>query len=533
MRGVGHADAVAAIAIIVAGGAGLVTGVVGAWLSGRRGSAEQVDVAHAEASALVESAKLEANAARRGAENQAREQALEARTRADEVFTAQRDALDKSYEELADGLGDLESARATLEQAHAELDERKALVKSLRDRAAGLVRDAAELRDMWLVELEKKAGTSGEQVVEALAQQWLETANAEAAHVVRTVEQHGGADPDVDRSARRVMGIAASRYENHFLTERSISRLPLAPNIAELMLEQDGRVHRAVETVSNVKLLISDDQDAIKLEGLDGVGREIARRALKRLARKSSAIAACRADPEPWVETIRTQLHREIITLGRKAFTVLKLPRAHEEIVDLVGRLNYRTSYTQNQWRHAMEAAFLASMIAEELGLDVKLARRAALLHDIGKSLTHEIEGSHAVIGADIARRLGEDEIVANAIGSHHADEPANSAYAYLIAATDAMSGARPGARREFTDSFGNRVEDLERLGVRYRGVQRAYAVHGGRELRVYVSDKDYSDLDVVDLSGKIAAEISEELTFPGQIKVTVIRSYEAIATAS
>jgi ribonuclease Y len=163
----------------------------------------------------------------------------------------------------------------------------------------------------------------------------------------------------------------------------------------------------------------------------------------------------------------------------------------------------------------------------------VQLARRATLMHDIGKSLTHELEGSHAVIGADIARRLGEDEVVANAIGSHHADEPPNSVYAYLVAAAGAMSGARPGARRQLTVEYGNRIEDLERIGTSYPGVSQAFAVHGGRELRVYVEDRRVDDAQAVALSSEIAARISEEMTFPGQIRVTVIRAYEAVSVAS
>jgi ribonuclease Y len=238
-------------------------------------------------------------------------------------------------------------------------------------------------------------------------------------------------------------------------------------------------------------------------------------------------------DPGAWVDAIRGQLEHEIQGLGRKAFSVLQIPRAHAEIVTLVGRLNYRTSYTQNQWLHAVEASFLAGMMASEMGLDLKLARRATLLHDIGKALTHEIDGSHAVIGADIARRLGEDEIVANAIGAHHAEEPANSVYAFLVAGADAMSGARPGARREHPEGYSTRLEDLERIGACYRGVERCFAVHGGRELRVYVREGEVSDLEAVELSSEIAAQISNEMTFPGQIKVTVIRSTEAISVAS
>jgi ribonuclease Y len=249
--------------------------------------------------------------------------------------------------------------------------------------------------------------------------------------------------------------------------------------------------------------------------------------------KRPNAMRDVRSNPEEWTQKIRTNLEKEILTLGRKAFTVLKIARPDEEIVELVGALNYRTSYTQNQWLHAVEASFMAGMMASEMGLDVKLARRATIMHDIGKALTHKIEGSHAVIGAEIARRLGEDEIVANAIGAHHLDEPMNSAYAFLVAAADAMSGARPGARREMQDDYGNRLHDLERIGKSQRGVDRAFAVHGGRELRIYVKEKVFNDMACVDLSSEIASQISEEMVFPGQIKVTVIREFEAITTAN
>jgi ribonuclease Y len=329
------------------------------------------------------------------------------------------------------------------------------------------------------------------------------------------------------------MEVASSRYQNHFLTERNQSTFRFEPAIGELLIADGGAVHRAFEEVSNVQLLLAEERDSLRLDGQDGVGKEVARRVLGRLIKKPATMDEARARPKEFAQKVREQLEGEIRTLGKKAFQVLEIPKAHPEIVELVGALNYRTSYTQNQWLHAVEASFLAGMMASELGLDEKIARRATLMHDIGKALTHKIEGSHAVIGADIARRLGEPEIVANAIGAHHTDEPFNSPYAYLVAAADAMSGARPGARREQTEGFSTKLEDLERIGLAYRGVDRAHAVHGGRELRVYVNEGSIDDLRVVELSSEIAEQIADELTFPGQIKVTVIRSYEAVATAS
>jgi ribonuclease Y len=281
-----------------------------------------------------------------------------------------------------------------------------------------------------------------------------------------------------------------------------------------------------------VKLELHETGEKVRLDSGDGVAREVARRALQKII-KGTAPRGAETNTKKWVEQLRGNLDREIVDLGKRAFSELQIPKAHPDIVKLVGCLNYRTSYTQNQWKHALEASFLGGMMAAELGLDVKLARRATLMHDIGKALTHEIDGSHAVIGADYARRLGESEIVANAIGAHHADEPPNSVYAYLVAAADAMSGARPGARREQTEQYSTKLEDLERIGASFRGVERAHAVQGGREVRIYVRENSVDDLRAVELSSEIARRISDEMTFPGQIKVTVIRSVEAVEVAN
>jgi ribonuclease Y len=289
---------------------------------------------------------------------------------------------------------------------------------------------------------------------------------------------------------------------------------------------------QAIGAVAGVTLSLVETKDAIRLEGLDGVGREVARRCLATLAR-NPALGADVAEVERGAREVSRKLDIELDDLGRRAFRVLEIPPAHAEIVRLVGRLNYRTSYTQNQWKHAVEAAFLCGMMAEELGLDIKLARRAALMHDIGKALTHELDGSHAVIGADYARRLGESEIVANAIGAHHTDEPFSSPYAYLVAAADAMSGARPGARRQMDESYSSRLEDLERITRGFRGITEAYAVQGGREVRIYVQEDRIDDLGAVDLSSAVAKKISQEMRFPGQIRVTVIRELRAVETAS
>ena len=499
--------------------------------AGRRAH-ERIEAAQVAAGAAIRGAEIEAAASRRAMETAAREEALDMRAQADAELTRAAEQMARREERLANGEAQVAKNLAALETHAQQLEERQQSVQSLQDRAQGLRRDVADRRQQAREALEGRAGESAEHIRATLVGHWVETAQAEAAQRVRSIEQ-GTENQRLDRDAQRIMGIAISRYQNHFLTERNISNIRVGREICELLSESDGLIREMLQQASNVQLLINDEGDAVKLEGLDGVGREVARRALHRLAKKASAKSDARSDPMAWATKIRTNLEREIQTLGKKAFAVLKIPRPHPEIVELVGALNYRTSYTQNQWLHAVEASFLAGMMAAEMDLDIKVARRATLMHDIGKALTHVIDGSHAVIGADIARRLGEDEIVANAIGAHHADEPPNSLYAYLVAAADAMSGARPGARREISELFGHRVEDLERIGSAYRGVQRAHAVHGGRELRVYVDESRVTDVDMVDLSSEIAERITEEMTFPGQIKVTVIRAFEASSTAN
>jgi ribonuclease Y len=499
--------------------------------AGRR-QRERIEAARVAAGANVSGARIEAAAERRAAETAAREEALELRTQADRELTEMAEAMARREERLNIQQLQLSREVAQLDTRSEQAEERHRAMQSLRDRAQGLRHDVAERREAGRKLIEERAGETAESIQAGMIGHWVENARAEAAQQLRLIE-HDMANPQYDRDARRIMEIASSRYQNHFLTERNISNIRVGAEVCELLLANGGAIHEVLQKIANVQLHVADAGDAVRLEGLDGVGREVARRALQRLSKKSSAQSSAQSDPLAWATRIRANLEREITALGKKAFQVLKIPRPHPEIVDLVGALNYRTSYTQNQWLHAVEASFLSGMMAAELDLDIKLARRATLMHDIGKALTHQIDGSHAVIGADIARKLGEDEIVANAIGAHHADEPPNSVYAYLVAAADAMSGARPGARRETTDLFSHRVEDLERIGMNYDGVQRAHAVHGGRELRVYVDEQRVTDVAVVELSTEIAEQIAEQMTFPGQIKVTVIRAFEATATAN
>jgi ribonuclease Y len=519
--------------------AGLVVLAVAAFIAARAAAAEAnrqagraVEDARMQAAAERKAAELAAAAQRTAIEAAARNEALDASTKADEELAEREARIQQREDALQARHGEAAQFEDALDAREAQLQQIQRDVQSRHDRARGLDQDVARKRDAVKGELETRAGIKAQELIREMSSVWIEEARARAAALVRNAEQ-STADPQHDREARRVMEIAAARCSMHFLTERNLSTLRVGPDIVSILLDNGGAIHAALERVSGVQLQINDDKDVVRLEGLDGVGREVVRRALSRMIKKPETIDVARKAPDEWATKAREHIDQEIRALGKKAFSTLGIQKAHPEIVDLVGALNFRTSYTQNQWLHAVEASFLAGMMAAELGLDEKLARRATLMHDIGKALTHKIEGSHAVIGADIARRLGEPEVVANAIGSHHADEPPNSVYAYLVAASDAMSGARPGARREQAEGFSTKLEDLERIGMQRRGVSHAHAVHGGRELRVYVREREVDDLTVVEMSTEIANQIADEMTFPGQIKVTVIRAFEATSTAN
>ncbi len=487
--------------------------------------ARAADAVRAEVEAVRQTSAAEVAAERSSAEAEGREKLLEVKRAGQEECSARERELQRREDELGRRAAaiSVDEQRVIARAAAVESHEKE--LRAHEARRQQLDGERKKIEAEAIAAVERAAGEARGDVRARLVAEWVEEAKAAAADRVRRIEQ-GLTDAEHGREAKRVMGIAIQRYQGHYLTERLLSNLPLVAGSAPRIAGTDNANLAIIEEIANIKLTLADDGSAIRLEGQDSFGREIARRAIHRFGKNGVR------DARAQTTQIKEELEREVFDLGKRAFKELEIPRSHPDIVRLVGRLNWRTSYTQNQWKHAVEAAFLCGMMASELGLDVKLARRAALMHDIGKALTHAIDGSHAVIGADYARRLGEDEVVANAIGAHHAEEPCNSVYASLVAASDAMSGARPGARREQTDNYVQRLEDLERIGNNFAGVERAFAVQGGREVRVYVQEGRVSDERAVELSTEIARRISDELTFPGQIKVTVIREVRAIEVA-
>ena len=517
----------AALAVVLAGVAGACTGL---WLVLRsRARVAQARQAWAqEIEGIRSAATREGQALRVQAEVAAREEALVLRAEAEEVIRAQQMQLAEQEAALAGRNVLLQDEERALEELRSDLSAREIPLAESERESRGLATEMAALRSRQRSELERVARLSAAKATQTLAEGEVEEARAAADRLIRAASE-GVSLVEVARAAKRVMGISAGRMADRFYSERPQSLIPL-PEGRGARPAITAEALKLVEGVAGVTLAFTDEGDAIRMEGLDGVGRELARRCIALLLRRSGLKAEAFAK---LASEISAEVERDILDFGQRGFAMLKLERPHPEIVKLVGRLNFRTSYSQNQWEHAVEAGFLCGMMAAELGLDVKLARRAALLHDIGKALTHELDGSHAVIGADHARRFGESEVIANAIGAHHTDEPFTTSYAHLVAAADAMSGGRPGSRRQTEDNHMARLAEIERLARSFRGVGEAFAVQGGREVRVYVEEERVSDAGAAKLAAEVAEAISREMTFPGQIKVTVIREFKAVEMAS
>ena len=493
-------------------------------------------VARAASRRLVRQARLRAAARTEEAGEKAEQSLREANARAkEEALKLLKDGeeLERQYREENNLLKErLERLETKAEQQESELltreqrlERRRAEVGQITKESRDIREKGQDLRRNTTSKLEERAGTTVGQIRQGQIETMVAEHQATCADRLRNLE---ATDSErFARHAKRLMGISLGRFTGGQARERMSAVVHLSPEESKLLADSPVWV-QAIEEGTGAHLAMADTGESLRLEGGDGVAREHARRCLSRLLGGKKITR----EPAEEVEAIREDLIRDLRGRGRKAFKILGLKPADDEIVMLVGRLTYRTSYTQNQWEHAIEASFLGGLMAAELGLDVTTARRATLLHDIGKALTHEVEGSHAVIGAEIARRCGEEELVANAVGAHHGDEPMNSPYAPLVAAADAMSGARPGARREMVESYVDRVGDLERIARHFKGVNAVHAVQAGREIRVHVDENRVSDARAEELSAEICAKISDQVTFPGQIRVIVIREFKAVELA-
>jgi ribonuclease Y len=376
--------------------------------------------------------------------------------------------------------------------------------------------------------LENLSGISSQEAKEMLIRAIEDEARHEAALLVKRIETE--ARETADKKAKDIISLAVQRYAGDYIAEKTVSVVTL-PNeeMKGRIIGREGRNIRAIEATTGVDLIIDDTPEAVIVSGFNPIRREVARVSLERL------ISDGRIHPariEEIVEKVSSEVETSIREAGEQAAFDVGVHGIHHELIKCIGKLKYRTSYAQNVLQHSREVAFLCGIMAAELGLNEKHAKRAGLLHDIGKAVDHEMEGPHAMIGADLARKYGESPLIVHAIAAHHEDVPAEDVISILVQAADALSGARPGARKELLETYVKRLEDLERIAGGFPGITKAYAIQAGRELRIIVESGVVNDSDVVLLSRDIAKKIETELTYPGQIKVTVIRETRAVEYA-
>jgi ribonucrease Y len=378
-------------------------------------------------------------------------------------------------------------------------------------------------------QLEIISGLTAEQAKELLIRAMENEARYEGAKLIKKIENE--TKETADKKGKKIIATAIQRYAGDFVAERTVSVVQL-PNdeMKGRIIGREGRNIRALEAATGIDLIIDDTPEAVILSGFNPVRREIARMSLMML------ISDGRIHPariEDVVKKVGLEVDQAIKEAGEQAAFDLGVHGIHPELINLIGRLKFRTSYAQSVLQHSIEVGFLTGIMAAELGLNQKLAKRMGLLHDIGKAVDHEVEGPHALIGSKLAKKYNESHKVVHAIAAHHEDVPPNSVYALLVQAADSLSGARPGARKELLENYIKRLDDLEKIATSFKGVANSYAIQAGREVRVIVESNIISDEESVLLSKDIVKKIEESLTFPGQIKVTVIRETRAVEYAN
>jgi ribonuclease Y len=481
-----------------------------------------------ETEALITKARNEAELIVRDARLAANEEALKLREQIEQSFAGRRTERMELEKRLSEREALINSQLGRIIQAEKGLEEQK---ESWRKRSEALEkqeRELIELTRQGLAQLQKLAGLTEEEARAEFLKRIQQDALQDANHLARQILDDAKAK--AEEKARRIISIAIQRYAGDHTFENTTATIALeGDEIKGRIIGREGRNIRAFEAATGITVLIDDTPGAVLLSGFDPVRREVAREAMTRL------IADGRIHPtriEEIVAKVSQEMDDTIVRLGDEAVAKAGLPPMHPEIVKLLGRLHFRHSYSQNILNHSVEVAHLMGLMASELGLDVASAKRAGLLHDIGKALNHEVEGPHAIVGADLIKRYGESDAVVNGVASHHNDIPPVGPLGILVGAADAISASRPGARSENMTTYLKRVEDLETMAGKFPGVEKAFAVQAGRELRVFVQPEQINDDQAFALARNLAAKVENELQYPGQIKITVIRETRCIEVA-
>jgi ribonuclease Y len=485
----------------------------------RVGSAEE------QANKIVEEASKQAEILKKEASLQAKDKVYQAKAEFEKETQEKRREIQTVEKRLLQKEANLEKKVELLDFKEVEIAKRDKALLQQEKLVAEQEKKYRDLLEKQKMQLESIAQMSAEQA-KRLLMEWMESeAKHEAGKEIKRIEEE--TREIADKKAKEIIGLAVQRYSGDYVTEKTVSVVNLpSDEMKGRIIGREGRNIRTLEAMTGVDLIIDDTPEAVVLSGFNPIRREIARISLERL------ISDGRIHPariEEIVQKVEQEMEISIRDAGEQATFDVGVHGIHPELLKLIGRLKYRTSYAQNVYQHSLEVAFLCGIMAAELGVPVKQAKRAGLLHDIGKALDHEVEGSHAKIGADIAKKFGESGGIVHAIAAHHDDEKPESLLDILVQAADALSGARPGARREMLETYVKRLDDLEKIAKSFSGVDKCYAIQAGREIRVIVQNERISDEDSVILGRDIAKKIEKDLTYPGQIKVTVIRETRVV----
>jgi ribonuclease Y len=514
--------------LLIGGLVGMPLGAFGAWGAWLVAARRRGEAARDQAEGILADARREADALRRQAELDAREEAHRQRRSLEaEIDEARRDLrdqerrLEKRGDLLDERLDLLNKKEAELNEARREHAEREAEVAAVRQ-------DLRRLEARRMEELQRVGGMSVEEARRLVLEQVEHDLRAEAGE--RIIRHEAQVRETSRERARAILVAAIQRYAAGHTAEVTVSTVDI-PNdeMKGRIIGREGRNIRTFEKATGVDVIVDDTPGVVIVTGFDSVRREVAKLALERLI-QDGRIHPARI--EEIVRDVQAEMDQHIRTLGRDAAREADVDGLHEKILDYLGKLKFRTSYSQNVLRHSIEVAFLTGMMAEEIGLDGALGRRCGLLHDIGKAADHEMEGGHPAVGAELLRRHGEGKVVTHAALGHHDDLRADAPYTVLVAAADAVSASRPGARRETLEKYVRRLEDLESLALGFPGVEQAYAIQAGREVRVMVDSQQLDDASAAALCREVARAIQTQLTYPGEVKVTVLRETRSVEYA-
>ncbi len=498
------------------------------WINARIAT-QRLAATEEEQERIIDDARRRADSLLRESEIEAKDRLFKMKSEFDAETAETRSELKKLDRRLVQKTEKLDRKHDQFEKRERDIQKKETSLKQAEEDLDGKKDHFDELIAEQKIQLEKISGLTAEEAKGLLMKAMENEARFDGAKLIKRVTSE--AREQADKESKKILATAIQRYAGDFVAERTVSVVQLpSDEMKGRIIGREGRNIRALEAATGIDLIIDDTPEAVILSGFNPVRREVARLSLMKL------IADGRIHPariEEIVKVVTKEVDVAIKESGDQAAFDLGVHGIHGELIKVLGRLKFRTSYAQNVLQHSVEVGALCGIMAAELGLNVKLAKRMGLLHDIGKAVDHEVEGPHAVIGSNLAKKFGETGKVVHAIGAHHEDLPPVSVYDVLVQAADGLSGARPGARKELLENYVKRLEDLERISNSFDGVANTYAIQAGRELRVIVESEKITDEGAVMLSRDVAKQIEESLTFPGQIKVTVIRETRAVGYAN